>query len=94
MALALSTFRPVCLSGQKEYNKLKRKLKDTTFGYGSVIATSYFITQGFHDIYYNNEPYELSECIVFLLMASYLIVQFFIFPGILKSSIASLFKKK
>ena len=36
MALALSTFRPVCLSGQKEYNKLKRKLKDTTFGYGSV----------------------------------------------------------
>ena len=46
MALALSTFRPVCLSGQKEYNKLKRKLKDTTFGYGSVIATSYFITQG------------------------------------------------
>ena len=46
MALALSTFRPVCLSSQKEYNKLKRKLKDTTFGYGSVIATSYFITQG------------------------------------------------
>lgn len=54
----------------------------------------YFSTQGFFDIFYNNDPYELSEFIVFLLMLSYLIVQFFIFSGVLKSSIGSVFKSK
>jgi len=54
----------------------------------------YFSTQGFHDIFYNNDHYEFSEFIVFLLMVSYLIAQFFIFPGVLKSSIGSVFKSK
>jgi len=40
---AIST--PIVSSGH-EYNKLKNTLKRSTFGYGSALSGSYFITQG------------------------------------------------
>ena len=46
MTLAIANVKPICFASHTEYKKLKTKLKNTTFGYGSAIATSYFITQG------------------------------------------------
>ena len=34
------------VSNNNDYNKLKTRLKKSTFGYGSAISLSYFITQG------------------------------------------------
>lgn len=42
--LALS--QPVKPKESREYTRLKKNLKKSTAGYGSALATSYFITQG------------------------------------------------
>lgn len=45
-AASLQRIPPPVNKGRAEYEKLKRDLKKSTLGYGSAIATSYFVTMG------------------------------------------------
>ena len=46
MISTTSFAKPVVPKTSGEYRRLKKNLRNTTAGYGSALATSYFITQG------------------------------------------------
>ena len=45
MSITYAFSKPI-IPNVSEYNKLKKTLKNSTAGYGTVLSTSYFITQG------------------------------------------------
>lgn len=46
MISTVALTKPVVVSGSGDYRRLKKNLKNSTAGYGTALATSYFITQG------------------------------------------------